>query len=293
MGTELVDGIIYKAYGGFYFVSGGGDSWRCTLRGVLRRRGIEVLVGDRVSFRPGSSLTGVVEKVHPRSNALARPPVANVDLAVIVFAVRDPEPSLALLDRFLVQAEFHNVRPVVCINKIDLKGETSPAGMEAYSAAGYLVIETSAKSGAGIKLLREAISGGLTVFAGPSGVGKSSLLNEIQPGLSLKTGEVGEKIKRGRHTTRHVELIALAGGGLMADTPGFSSLYLPEIKREELAFFFPEMARYHTGCRFSGCLHKTEPDCSVKKAVSAGELDAARYDRYLAILDGITGRERS
>ncbi|MCL6612349.1 MAG: ribosome small subunit-dependent GTPase A [Peptococcaceae bacterium] len=289
----MVNGIITKAYGGFYFVRAGRDSWQCTLKGVFRHRGVGVMVGDRVDIRPGQGLQGVVEKVYPRRNLLARPPVANVDRAVIVFAARDPEPSLILLDRFLVLAGAAGIQPVICLNKVDLAAGESPDFLCCYAAAGYRVLRTSARDGTGVNTLREILREGISVFAGPSGVGKSSLLNAVQPGLSLKTGEVGPKIKRGRHTTRHVELIALEGGGMVADTPGFSSLFLPDIKKEELFYYYPEMERYAAQCRFRSCLHSSEPGCAVKEAVARSGIDGGRYRRYLELLGEIIERERS
>lgn len=291
--SSMIDGIIVKAYGGFYFVSSGGRVWRCTSRGVFRHRNISPLVGDRVSLRARGREQGVVEEVYPRRNALLRPPVANVDRSVIVFAVKEPDPILALLDRFLLQAAAEEVQPVICFNKTDLSGGTFPEYVKAYQDAGYTVLLTSAGTGAGVDSLREILREGITVFAGPSGAGKSSLLNAVQPGLSLKTGEVGQKLKRGRHTTRHVELLQLSGGGLVADTPGFSTLFLPDLKREDLAYFYPEIERHMGGCRFSGCLHRAEPDCAVKEALVRNEIDPGRYRRYLEILDEIIERERN
>lgn len=289
----MVDGIITKAYGGFYFVSAGPSLWQCTLRGVFRHRRVDVMVGDRVAVKPSGEARGVVEEVYPRHNSLVRPPVANVDRAVIVFSVKEPEPSLPLLDRILISTEAEGVQPVICFNKIDLAAGAFQEIIEPYTAAGYRVFKTSARNGAGVDSLREALSDGITVFAGPSGVGKSSLLNAIHPGLSLQTGEIGHRLKRGRHTTRHVELLSLGGRGLVADTPGFSSMFLPDVKKENLLSYFPEMEEYAQGCRFTGCLHRSEPDCAVKEAVADNKIDSGRYGRYLDILSEIIERERS
>ncbi len=289
----MVEGIITKAYGGFYFIRSGKDLWQCTLRGVFRHRGVDVMVGDRVAVKAGQGFRGVVEKIHPRRNSLIRPPVANVDRAVIVFAMKDPDPSLTLLDRFLIHAGHEGISPVICFNKADLFEGSSFDIAGCYERAGYRVILTSARDGTGVEKLRETLKTGISVFAGPSGVGKSSLLNAVQPGLSLKTREIGLKIKRGKHTTRHVELLTLEGGGLVADTPGFSSLFLPDIQKDRLYQYFPEMEKYAGGCRFRGCLHRSEPDCAVKEAVSLNGIDRGRYGRYLEILDEIIQRERS
>ncbi|MCL4440915.1 MAG: ribosome small subunit-dependent GTPase A, partial [Firmicutes bacterium] len=276
--ASRVKGIVTKAYGGFYYVSGGGETLQCTLRGVLKHRKVDVRAGDRVAVMRSSG-GSVVEEVFPRKNALVRPPVANVDRVVMVFAVKDPDPSLMLLDRFLIQSGYEAVEPVICFNKTDLLPDKVTDFIEAYVFAGYTVLRTSTRSGLGIEELRELLLEGVTVFAGPSGVGKSSLLNAVQPGLSLKTGEIGQKIKRGKHTTRHVELIPLESGGLVADTPGFSSLHLPEIEKGQLCFHYPEMERFISGCRFTGCLHRVEPDCAVKEAVGGGKIDPGRYGR--------------
>ena len=197
-----------------------------------------------------------------------------------------------LLDRFLIQSAHEEVIPLICFNKTDLLPDSATGFIAVYVNAGYAVLRTSAHRGLGVGELRDLLQEGITVFAGPSGVGKSSLLNAVQPGLSLKTGEIGQKIKRGKHTTRHVELIPLPSGGLVADTPGFSSIFLPEIKKEELCYYYPEMERFITGCRFTGCLHRVEPDCAVRKAVEAGKIDPGRYQRYLEILNELMERER-
>lgn len=285
----MINGIVTRAYGGFFFVSDGENLWRCTVRGVLKHRKVEVMVGDRVILRPETTQKGLVENVFPRRNALVRPPVANVDRAIIVFSIHDPEPSLSLLDRFLIQTGFIDVRAVICINKADLAAGPDVKLFNPYKAAGYTVIETSTITGAGLQSLKKAVSDGVSVFAGPSGVGKSSLLNALQPGLLLKTGAVGHKLKRGKHTTRHVELLPLGDeGGLVADTPGFSSLYLPAIKKGDLAYFYPEIDKYTNSCKFNGCLHNSEPGCAVKEAVAGGEIDRGRYGRYLEILNDLT-----
>lgn len=287
-----MEGTIVKAYGGFYYVKAGEKLWQCSLRGVFKHHKVNVMVGDRVEICPSCENQGVVEKVYPRRNALVRPTVANVDRAVIIMAVRDPEPSLPLLDRLLIHAESESVQPVICFNKIDLdKGKLSEI-VSSYNASGYKIVKTCARDGTGIESLKEVVTEGITVFAGPSGVGKSSLLNAIQPGLFLKMGDIGSKLKRGRHTTRHVELIPLDQGGLVADTPGFSNLALTKIKNEELGYYFSEMEKYVRLCKFTGCLHKSEPECAVKDAVNDKKIDSGRYERYLEILDEIIGQER-
>ncbi len=286
-----MDGVIIKAYGGFYFVRAVDRELKCTIRGKVRRQYGQVLVGDRVRVVETGDGQGVVEALLLRRCALTRPPVANVDQAVIIFSFTEPEPNAVLLDRFLVQAQAAGVDPVICFNKLDLAGPGECAILEHYERAGHPLLQVSAKTGANIERLREILRGRISVFAGPSGVGKSSLLNALQPGLKLKTGEVSRKLKRGRHTTRHVELIPLAGG-FVADTPGFSSLQLPPMSRQELAGYFPEFTAVGEQCRFADCLHRDEPGCAVKQAVQLGRLSPLRYRHYLEFLDEVINGER-
>lgn len=286
-----MEGIVIRAYGGYYYVHDGRGEWECSLRGRFRHAKQQVLVGDRVCFRPGRGRAGVIEKVLPRRSALVRPPVANVDQAVIVFAVREPDPNPGLLDRFLITAAMNNIEPLICFNKVDLAGNGRVELVSRYQES-YRVVVTSARTGRGLDQLREALRGRVSVFAGPSGVGKSTILNALLPGLKLKTGEISEKLKRGRHTTRHVELIFLPEGGLVADTPGFTSLDLPDMEPEELAAYFPELEAYYGKCYFTGCLHYKEPGCAVKEAVEAGRIDEARYRQYLVFLEELLNRRR-
>ncbi|WP_031516190.1 ribosome small subunit-dependent GTPase A [Desulfofalx alkaliphila] len=287
----MIEGIVVKAYSGYYYVQDGDAQWICRLRGKFRYDKQKVLVGDRVRLKPAEKNTGVVYEVLNRRNELLRPPVANVDQGVITFAVAHPEPNLSLLDRFLVLAESSGVKPVICLNKADLLGEQEPEWLDLYRRIGYGVFYTSTKYNTGLDELRAELRGKISVFAGPSGVGKSSLLNSIKPGLKLKTGEISEKLKRGRHTTRHVELLPI-NGGLVVDTPGFSNLNLPEIPAAELMHYFPELAKFQGKCRFTSCTHNMEPQCAIKKAVDLGEIDAGRYNNYLQFLNELTERER-
>lgn len=287
-----MEGIVIKGYSGFYYVRIGKDLWECSLRGRFRLEKQQVLVGDRVVVKQRHGLKGVIDKVLPRRTFLIRPPVANVERAVIIFAAMDPDPNLPLLDRFLLLAAAAGVEPVICFNKADLAKEKVQEMTGLYRKVGYHVFYTSAKQKVGLEDLQSVLNEGISVLAGPSGVGKSSLLNAIAPGLSLKTGEISQKLGRGKHTTRHVELLSLPSGGLVADTPGFSSLYLPKMKREELADFFPEFIKYMNGCRFNGCLHNQEPDCAVKNAVAQGDISEQRYNNYLMFLKEVIEQER-
>ncbi len=288
--VQNITGRVIKATAGFYYVlQDNGLIWECALRGKFRLDNQGALVGDLVSLRPRQGRTGVIEQIFPRKNALLRPPVANIEQALIIFAIRQPELSRLLLDRFLLQAEIAGVEPIICLNKIDLAdGEELAA---CYLNIGYSVFQTSVTAGLGLEALRQVLSQKISIVAGPSGVGKSSLLNALQPGLQLQTGEVGNKLKRGRHTTRLVEFFPLDWGGWVADTPGFSSLWLPNIKKENLRDYFPEFADLQAECRFRGCLHKDEPECAVKAAVESGQVDAIRYQNYLNFLEEIKKTE--
>lgn len=288
----MQEGTIIKGYSGFYYVRSGDCTFECSLRGRLRLQEQNFLPGDRVKFTPTSSSRGVIEAVLPRVTELTRPPVANVDQVVIIQALASPEPNLALLDRMLVLAEHVGLDPLVCLNKADLVTGGSVENMVAtYQQAGYRVLLTSALTGTGVAELKQHLRGRISVFAGPSGVGKTSLLNAVQPGLSLKTGAVSRK-QRGRHTTRHVELLDLEGGGLVADTPGFSNLELPVMARKDLMYDFPEIGKRAHQCRFSSCLHIQEPGCAVKEAVAAGEVAPSRYNHYREFLEEVQAKEK-
>lgn len=285
-------GLIIKGYGGFYFVQSEQHIYRCRGRGRLKRDEQSLLVGDRVLFTIMDNGAGVIEKVLPRRNALKRPPVANVDQAILVFALANPEPDLKLLDRLLILCEVERIDILICFNKVDLvSGQSAPKLAGIYQGAGYEVIFTSAIKKMGIENLREKVKGKISVVAGPSGAGKSTLLNALEPGMSLKTGEISSKLKRGKHTTRHVELLPVAGG-FVADTPGFSNLYLPDMKKTELGCYFPEISDLAGQCRFLDCLHLQEPDCAVKAAIDKGIISQCRYQNYVAFLSEVMARER-
>ncbi len=289
---EMIEGIVIKAYSGFYYVQSEATQWVCRLRGKFRLEKRRVLVGDRVKLKPAEKNTGMIYEVMERRNELVRPPIANVDQAVIIFAVKNPDPNLDLLDKFLILAQSAQVTPVICLNKIDLLDGPMPDWLNIYRQIGYPIVTTSVKKDIGINDMRRILAGKTSVFAGPSGVGKSSILNAIQPGLKLKTGEISKKLGRGKHTTRHVELMPLAGGGLVADTPGFSSLDLPAVHSNELVNYFPEIAAHQKKCRFVSCTHAQEPDCAVREAVEKGQIDTRRYQIYLHYYNELLERER-
>ncbi|HCD41818.1 MAG: ribosome small subunit-dependent GTPase A [Bacillota bacterium] len=291
----MPEGRVIKAYSGHYYVSYGDTVVDCKLRGRFRKEDKDVLVGDMVSFTctdPGC-MYGVIEDVLPRKTRLLRPLVANIDQAVVIIACSEPEPDLELLDKILVQVEASSLEVLICLNKIDLVSRYAADKLaKPYRLAGYKVIKTSARAGWGIKRLRRELSEKISVFAGPSGVGKSALLNALEPGLRLQTGEVSAKTGRGRHTTRHAELLKIQPGGYVVDTPGFSKLELDGIDTTSLGYLFPEFGVPTQNCRFSTCLHHKEPECGVKEAVSAGEIAKHRHDNYLKLLLEITERER-
>lgn len=285
-------GIIIKAYGGFYFVHTDAGLIKCKIRGRIALQHKNVLVGDRVQVHRTGPGEGVIENILPRTTELQRPAVANVDQTVIVLSWVQPRPNAMLLDRFLLQSLVAQIPPVICFNKTEL---AAPGDLELardYQPTGFPVLSVSANTGLGLQELKAHLQNRVSVLAGPSGVGKSSLLNSIQPGLGLKTGTISHKLKRGRHTTRHVELIPLTGGGLVADTPGFTSLQLPSMRREELAGYYPEFAPHASRCRFNGCLHHHEPGCAVKEAVQKGLVSRLRHENYLVLLVEVMEMER-
>jgi ribosome biogenesis GTPase len=289
----MQQGVVIKAYSSFYYVEINNDLWECRLRGKFRLTRENVFAGDRVKVKETGKKTGVIEEILPRTTVLERPPVANVDQVIIIFACADPDPQTELLDRMLIQAEAADLTPVICFNKTDLVDDAAVVALtKDYVAAGYQLMTCSAKLGLGVTDLQEILKGHISVFAGPSGSGKSSLLNALHPGFKLKTGQVSEKIGRGRHTTRYSQLLNLGPGCLVVDSPGFSTLYMPEINKVHLAELFPEFLPYLDRCKFNGCLHKSEPECAVKQGVEAGEISSGRYSHYLLFLDELSERER-
>lgn len=274
--------------------SNDGAVYRCSARGRFKRDGTTPMVGDSVSITVLASGKGVLEEIDERRTILKRPPISNADQVVVVCAPQEPPMSLQLLDRLLVLAESQFLQVVICVNKDDLSlGGEDELMAEAYGKAGYSVIFTSALLGHNIEQLKERLCGHISVLAGQSGVGKSSILNRIQPGLSLRTGEISDKLKRGKHTTRHVELLILECGGYVADTPGFSQLEFSDVAASELPQFFPEFKEHALHCRFKSCMHRGEPDCAVKAAVQEKQIATSRYENYLTFLDEIRAQERS
>ncbi|HMM05595.1 MAG TPA: ribosome small subunit-dependent GTPase A [Clostridiales bacterium] len=289
----MAKGLLIKGYNGFYYVESAGEIWTCSLRGRFRIKNQDFLAGDHVEFTKLEHPKGVIEKVYDRTNQLVRPAVANVEKALVTFAFANPQPDFLLLDRILIQVLFQRVTPVICFNKRDLVDEaTAAAVMKPYQDAGFETVAVSAGENRGIETLKEKLDGRIVVLAGPSGVGKSSILNRIDSGFCLATGALSRKTERGRHTTRRVELLPLGNSTYIADTPGFSALYLPEeLKKEELAAYYPEFAEAALYCRFTSCLHDREQDCEVKNDVAEGILDKGRYQRYCTFLNELKERE--
>ena len=282
----MTEGIIVKALSGFYYVRTGEELLACKARGRFRLDGTSPLVGDRVLCSRDRDGSGRIDRVLERRNCFVRPAVANIDALVFVAANVNPVTDPFLLDRVSVIAADAGCELLICVNKTDLD-----AGEELcriYRRAGYAVFPTSAQTGEGIEELRKALRGKVCAFTGNSGVGKSSILNALQPALAIPTGEVSEKLGRGRHTTRHVELFDLGEGCLLADTPGFASFEIACMKlipKEELPLDFPDFAPFLGSCRFPDCSHRAEPDCALRAAVDRGEVEESRYRSYLRLYE--------
>jgi ribosome small subunit-dependent GTPase A len=293
--VNMIRGIVLKGYSGFYYVFAQDRVWECSLRGRFRIKDQDFFPGDRVKILPTADGKASIEEVEQRRNVLTRPSIVNVDQALLVFARTSPKPDYNFLDRLLIQVSEAAVKPVLVVTKIDLDNTAAKKEEDLfanYEKIGYEVYRVSNTNGQGTEKVRDCLTGKISVLAGQSGVGKSSLLNALCPDFNLKTGKVSNKISRGRHTTRHVELMVCAGG-LVADTPGFSSLYLPNIEKEDLASYFPEFEPYFGCCRFSSCLHNKEPACAVKEAVKLKDILPLRYEHYLLFLQELINKERS
>lgn len=278
-------GRITKGIAGFYYVWCEDDKlYECKAKGGFRNEGIRPLVGDDVEIQvlDGEAALGNLEEILPRKSELIRPAVANVDQAMVVFAMADPAPNLNLLDRFLIMMEWQSVDTVVCFTKNDLvTADEEERLKKIYAGCAGRVLFISNQNNLGTEEVQQCLEGKTTVLAGPSGVGKSSLVNRIYPDAGMKTGQVSEKIGRGKHTTRHSELFHIGGETYLFDTPGFSSLRLPDVPKEELSRYFAEFVPYRTQCRYTGCVHIHEPGCIVRKKLEEGLISQSRYDSYV------------
>lgn len=289
-------GKIIKGIGGFYYVhASDGNTYECRAKGIFRKDKIKPLVGDDVelSILDAEKKTGNVDGLYPRRNTLIRPAAANVDQALVIFAAASPRPNLNLLDRFLISMQQQSVPVIICFNKIELAGDGFEDELASiYSGCGCTVRFMSVAEGKGIEEIQALLEGKTTIVAGPSGVGKSSLTNILQSSVQMEVGEVSRKIDRGRHTTRHTELIVLRDNTFFLDTPGFSSLYLQGIEYEELRHFYYEFREYEPSCRFQGCMHLSEPDCAVKRAVQEGRISSSRYDNYVLLAEELKNKKK-
>ncbi|SHE72779.1 ribosome biogenesis GTPase [Atopostipes suicloacalis DSM 15692] len=294
------EGQITKALSGFYYITDEKDVvYQTRARGVFRKKGITPLVGDYVKFESENQTEGTLVEVKPRKNELVRPPIANVDIGVIVASVTGPNFSVQLLDRFLIMLEYKHIDPIIYVSKLDIADEETVEEIEQYKAVyekiGYPFITLNVAETENLKeeikkIFTNYFENKLAVFIGQSGAGKSTLLNFLNPAFNLITAETSKSLGRGKHTTRHVELLPLLGG-LFADTPGFSALSFPDIEKEELSDCFPEMRKLSPNCKFRGCLHQNEPKCAVKDALETGEVAKSRYENYLQILIEIQNRK--
>ncbi len=279
-----MQGKIIKGIAGFYYVHVEGQGiYECKAKGIFRKEHVKPLVGDNVDMDvlDERDRLGNIRRILPRKSALIRPAVANVDQALILFAIVKPNPNFNLLDRFLIRMERQHLSTLICFNKQDIAtSEEKESLRRAYETCGYQVLFISALENEGLEEVRGLLHGKTTTLAGPSGVGKSSLINKLAPAANMETGAISEKIERGRHTTRHSEIIALGEETYIVDTPGFTFLDISEITKEELGRYYPEFLQYEPECRFRGCAHMSEPSCGVKDAVEAGRISRVRYDNY-------------
>ena len=291
-----MQGKIIKGIAGFYYIYAENDEvYECKAKGIFRKDNRKPLVGDNVEIEvlDEQEKEGSVTAILPRKNSLIRPAVANVDQAFVIFAMENPKPNFMLLDRLLIMMEKENVPAVICFNKKDLATEEELEFLyETYKSCGYQVILSSTFNGEGLEEIREILKGKTTVVAGPSGVGKSSITNALQENVQMETGEISKKLKRGKHTTRHSQVIPVGKDTYLMDTPGFSSLYLTDIEEQELKDYFPEFREYEDQCRFQGCRHIHEPGCAVKEALNNHKISSLRYEDYLGLHEEIKEKRR-
>lgn len=291
-----MQGKIIKGIGGFYYVYVEGKGlYECKAKGIFRNQKLKPMVGDNVEIDvlDEDKKLGNMVDILQRNNVLIRPAVANVDQAMILFAIASPAPNLNLLDRFLIIMNRQQVKTIICFNKIDLVDEEELARLrEIYEHCGCQVEFISTYSGEGVDRVQSLLEGKTTVLAGPSGVGKSSTINVIKKEDYMETGAISEKIQRGKHTTRHSEIIHLWDNTYVMDTPGFSTLYIDEIEKDELGAYFTEFSEYEPFCKFAGCSHIHEPQCMVKQALEDGKISTIRYESYKQLYEELGNKRR-
>lgn len=291
----FMKGKIIKGIAGFYYVHTSVGVVECKAKGIFRKEQIKPLVGDLVEIEltEEAKLLGNITTILPRKNVLIRPASANIDQALVIFAIVKPNPNYNLLDRFLITMEKQDIPCVICFNKEDIASEQERRELlAAYSGCGYQVLFASGKKQKGLDAIRKQLEGKTTVVAGPSGVGKSTIINALCPWAEMETGEISRKIERGKHTTRHAQLFAISENTYICDTPGFTSLSLGEMEKEELQSYYSEFTRYERDCKFGGCSHISEPVCGVKQALADGFISKVRYDNYVLLYEELKSRKK-
>ena len=294
-----MQGKIIKGIAGFYYVHAGVGAnarvYECKAKGIFRKDNRKPLVGDDVEMDvlDETEALGNIRELLPRRSELIRPAVANVDQALVIFSILSPKPNFNLLDRFLIMMGQQKIPCIICFNKVDIDRMAEGERLrQIYVRCGYQTLTISAKEGTGIDRLKSLLAGMTTTVAGPSGVGKSSLVNCLQTGIHMETGQISQKIQRGKHTTRHTELIAAGENTYILDTPGFSSLELFDLEKEQLSGYYPEFAEFEKACRFGGCAHIAEPVCGVRDAVEEGAVSRLRYDNYCLLYEELKNKRR-